>query len=274
MRTTLLPGLLAACETNVRQRIADVALYEINPVFIPVGGQELPREEKRVAGIIMGTGWTSNWNLKGEQAKVDFYWLKGIVEQLLDGLNVGETTFAPATHPTFAVGRCAAVRLSGTVAMSAMAGETPAPRDAVLGHLGEIAPPVQSAYDLPGNTYAFELNLDALLAAACLLRGHSPLPRFPAALRDLALVVSDDEAHSAAQIAAAMRTVGGELLQSVRPFDLYRDEKRLGAGRKSLAFSLEFRSPDRTLTDEEVEAAIAAIVAHLEASLGAEVRKA
>jgi phenylalanyl-tRNA synthetase beta chain len=140
--------------------------------------------------------------------------------------------------------------------------------------VGEVAGNVQAAYDLPGRVYAFELNLEALLETACLLREHAPLPRFPAALRDVALLVDDDEAHAAARIAEAIAAAGGEHLRAVRPFDLYRDEKRLGAGKKSLAFSLEFRAADRTLTDDEVDAAMAAIIAHLQAAMAAEVRKA
>ena len=288
MRTTLLPGLLAACEANVHQRISDVALYEINPVFLPLAGEELPHEEKRVAGVIMGNAWTSAWKSGGEMSPVDFYWMKGVVEQLLTGLNVGEVTFERGEHPTFAPGRCAAVRLSAvsplyTSGEGGRGGEVavlpPSPLvergpGGEVGHLGEVAPSVQAAYDLPGRVYAFELNLEALLASACLLRAHAPLPRFPAALRDVALLVADDEAHAAARIAEAIRAAGGEYLRSVNAFDLYKDDQRLGAGKKSLAFSLEFRALDRTLTDDEVDAAMAAIVAHLQTAMAAEVRKA
>ena len=290
MRTTLLPGLLAACEANVHQRIGDVALYEINPVFLPQVGQELPHEEKRVAGVIMGNAWTSAWKSGAEMSPVDFYWLKGIVEQLLAGLNVGEVAFERGEHPSFAVGRCAEVFLpplapppgvspsrlegGGVGAVSPSPLVERGPGGEVIGHLGEIAKSVQAAYDLPGRVYAFELNLEALLECACLLRAHAPLPRFPAALRDVALLVADDEAHAAARIAEAIRAAGGEHLRSVNAFDLYKDEQRLGPGKKSLAFGLEFRAADRTLTDEEVDAAMAAIVAHLQAAMGAEVRKA
>jgi len=155
-------------------------------------------------------------------------------------------------HP----GRCAAVLLAGRQ----------------IGVLGEVAEEVREAWDLAGPTYVAELDLDALLAAASLQARYRQLPRLPAALRDLAVVVPDDDAHSAAALLAAVRAAGGEILESVEVFDVYVDAERLGAGNRQVAMRLTFRLPERTLTDEEVDARMAAVIAHLDRELGAKVR--
>lgn len=256
LRTTLLPSLLGAVAANVRRRVLDVALFELAPVFIPQGVGALPQERMRVAGVMMGAALTSTWNVPEENAAVDFYWLKGIVEQLCDGLNVTGVRFARGAHPALHPGRCA----------EALVG------DVSLGFLGEVAPGVQEAHDLPASTFVFELDWEALLEWAAPHREYDPLPRFPAALRDIALVVPDDDAHSAGDIAHTIRQVGGDALWKVDAFDLYVDPERLGAGRKSLAFRLTFRALDRTLTDEELDAAMKRVGAELTTKLGAEIR--
>lgn len=239
MRTTLLPALLEACENNVRQRVTDVALYEINKVFLPVAGTLLPQEPLRVAGIIMGSPLTAEWNLPAESREPDFYLLKGMVEQVCEALGV-TPGFERGGHPAFHPGRCASLLIGGTPA----------------GVLGEVAAPVQEAYDLPRRAYLFELDLEALLEAACDFKQYEPLPRFPAVGRDLAIVMPDDDAHAAGRLEALIAEAGGEFLREVQPFDLFVDAERLGAGLKNVAFRLEFRAADRTLTDEEVEAAM------------------
>lgn len=256
LRTTLLPGLLEACSINVRQRVLDVALYDMDKVFVPRGERELPVERVHVGGILMGMPLTSSWNLPAESQTVDYYWLKGVVEQLCDGVHVTDLQFRRAAHPSLHPGRCAEVVVAGEVA----------------GILGEVSATVQDAFDLPRKAYAFELDLEVLLGAAAAFRAYDPLPRFPAANRDIALVVADDEAHSAAALQGAIREAAGPGLWTVEAFDLFMDPQRLGEGRKSLAFRLAFRAADRTLTDEELDASMASIAAHLSATLGAQVR--
>ena len=256
LRTTLIPGLLNACAVNVRQRVLDVALYDVDRVFHSRGEGELPDERVHVGGVLMGVPFTSRWNLPDETATADFYWLKGIVEQLCDGLNVSCVEFRRWQHPTFHPGRCAEVMVGSAVA----------------GVLGEVAQAVQEAHDLPAKTYLFELDLEVLIESAAVHREYDPLPRLPAALRDLALVVPDDDDHTAAAIAAAIREAGGEILWKVEAFDLYEDTERLGPGKKSVAFRLAFRAPDRTLVDEELDEATAAIAQHLGSKLDARLR--
>jgi phenylalanyl-tRNA synthetase beta chain len=256
MRTTLIPSLLGAVVVNVRRRVLDVGLFEINRVFVPRAGEALPAEPLRVGAVLTGEVLTSSWNLEPSRAQADFFGLKGIVEQLLRVLGVPEVTFRREQHPTFAPGRCA----------EACSGEHS------LGILGEIAPEVQRAYDLPQRVYMCELDLEAIAELAQPIRPFAPLPTLPPVKRDLAVVVADDDDHSSAILVEAIRAVGGPLLREVRAFDVYRDLARIGAGRRSIAFNLEFRAEDRTLTDAEVDDLMARITAHLEAHLGARIR--
>ena len=255
LRTTLLPALLSACAYNQSRRVRDIALYELNRVFFPRAEGELPEEPLRVAGALTGSPWTAGWNLPEECAEVDFFWLKGLIEQFLRELGLG-ADFRPGEHPTFAPEGCAEV----------YAGERS------VGWMGEIAPEVSAAYDLEGAIFAFELDFTVLQQMACLTRAYQPVPRLPAALRDVAVAVTDTPEFSAARLEAEIREAAGEFLERVQPFDLYSDPERLGVGKKSLAFELAFRAPDRTLTDEELEAAMARVHARL-TELGGEVRK-
>ncbi len=256
MRTTLLPALLEACRHNARQRVADVALYEIGTAFLPDPDHALPREEQRVAGIMMGSPLTAQWNLQPEQASVDFYYLKSLLEQLLQHLNVTDIDFSRYEHPTFQPGRCAALVSD----------------QRNIGVIGQIAENVQEAYDLPTTACAFEVNLDVIMDKASLHPGYRPVPRYPAVLRDVAVIVPDTDEFSAARLAAQIKAAGGENLDSVEPFDSYADLQYLGAGRRSVAFNLIFRRPDRTLTDDEIETAVVQIHTRLE-EMGGEVRK-
>jgi len=270
LRSTLLPALLDAAARNARQRVADVALYEMGTVFYPRtpavpegvealegGSAGLPHEQQHVAAIVMGSPLSAQWNVPSEQAATDFYYLKGIVEELCTSLGIEGLRFVRQAHSTFDPGRCAQVVL----------GETN------LGVIGEIAPEVREEHDLPQPVYAFELNLDVILKHATLQRAYQPLPRFPAAERDVAIVVPDHDDFSSARLATEIQQAGGELLESVTPFDVYADAEQFGAGRKSIAFRLVFRAAERTLTEEELEAAMAQVHRCLEEKVGAEVRK-
>ncbi len=286
MRRALLPALLEAAARNARQRVADVALYEIGTVFHPqkiVGqasrlsttppgetpvvpngdeaplgeGPDLPHEQQRVAAIMMGSPLVGHWNLPDEQAGVDFYYLKGIVEQMCTGLGLTRVSFVRYEHSMFHPGKCAEVTLG----------------ERSLGVMGEIAPEVGEAYDLPGPAYAFELSLDMLLEQATLQRAYRPLRRYPAAERDLAVIVPDSDDFSAVRLAAEIAQAGGQFLESVTPFDVYADAEQFGAEHKSIAFRLIFRAEDRTLTDDELDGAMAEVHRHLEERVGTEVRK-
>ncbi len=255
MRTTLLAGLLDAAQRNVRQRVEDVALFEIGRLFFG-DGSALPDERHSLAALVMGSARTSTWNLPDEYEKMDFYWLKGVLEQLMRRLHIAGVSFERGEHPSLHPGRTAQVLIDGEP----------------VGVVGEISPQVQEAYDLPEPACVLEIDLDAVLARARLLATYEPLPRLPAAIRDLALVLDDDDRHSATRVVEATRAAGGELLEHVEVFDVYADRERVGEGRKSVALRLSFRHPERTLTDEEVDEAMGRITQNLGSKLRAEVR--
>ncbi len=257
MRSTLLPSLLQAAEHNQRRRVPAVRLYEIARVFFPRDEGELPEERLHAAGLIMGPYWSSIWNLPEESREPDFYVVKGIVEQLVGALGVDGVTYHAAQHPSTHPGQCAAVMLDGEQ----------------IGLLGKLSADVQTEYDLDRPAYLFELDLEPLMAHACPYRTYQRLPRFPAALRDIAVVVSDTPESTAEAVKQAILEAGGEHLADAVVFDVYRDAERLGEGNKQLAFNLTFRTPGGTLTDEQVDELVARIIKHLEDKLGAKLRQ-
>jgi phenylalanyl-tRNA synthetase beta chain len=252
MRQTLLAGLLEVMGHNARVRDR-LWFFEIGPVYLPVRGEALPTEPRRlgigIAGPIVPPSWLDHM-----PARTDFFVLKGVVEGLLESLHLQNATFQVTEHPTFAPGRAARLELGGQT----------------LGFLGEAHPTVRRAFDLgAGAVCLAELDLEALSGAVQPAAALTPVPRFPPALQDLALVV--DETVSAADLAAAIRGAGGPLLADVRLFDLYRGGQ-VPAGKKSVAFSLAFQATDRTLTDPEVEAEKSRILETVSRRLGARLR--
>ncbi len=254
MRPLLLPGLLDAARHNVAHGRPGVALFESAHVYAPDGpfdgapegspGGAIPARERHHLAVVVTAGAEAGW--RGSARAADFYAAKALLEALLDGAGVAWRA-EPATRPFLHPGRAAAI-----VAESG----------AELGWLGELHPLVASAWDLEGAVAAFELDADALVElAAGQVATYQDVTSFPAVLQDIAVVVG--EQVSAAEVQRLVREGGGELLCDVRVFDLYRGEQ-VGEGSKSLALRLEFRAPDRTLTDEEVAERRAAIERALE----------
>jgi phenylalanyl-tRNA synthetase beta chain len=250
MRTSLVPSLLKNVAHNLRQRIEDVRLYEIASVYFPhANPKERPSAESvEIAGAILGRRSPVGWAVGGDPA--DFYDAKAAVAGILEALGAeprweprGDTWLHPRHSARLLVG------------------------EDVLGHVGEIHPRVAAAFELPRGVLAFRLSLDALLRAARLVPQHRSIPRLPAVLRDLAVVLAEEV--PAASVEALVREE--PLVESVTPFDVYRGAP-LPAGRKSLALAISYRAGDRTLTDAEADAAHARIVKRLAAKLGAELR--
>lgn len=250
MRPSLLPGLLEVAGRNASRRVLPVAIYELGRVFIPAGRQ-LPVEPLRLGGLVMGTtgrGW--NW----PAGEMDFFYLKGIVENILARLRIKAITWEAATaYPFLHPGRAATIK----------AGELS------LGFLGELHPDVLAAFDLPSRACVFELDWDYAGSLNQRQVGYEPLPRFPAVERDLAVVV--EENLPAAAVEEVIREAGGDQLKGCTLFDVYRGAP-VPAGYKSLAYSLVYQLPDRTLTDAEVNAAQERIQRALEERLGARLR--
>ena len=259
MRHSVLAEVLAVASANTRVR-ERVALFEIGQVFLPgkaddAGGPALPEEPRRVALVLTGPREALSWK-GGDRAPLDFFDLKGAVEALTAGLHLADVAYAPGAHPTFLPGRTAQLLVAGQPA----------------GWLGDLHPRVREQFDLPAQpVLAAELDLEVLLDQAA--RGElypvAPVPEFPPVREDLALIVPDET--PAAQVQAAIVRAGGALMAEVTLIDVYRGEQ-VGAGRKSLAFSLTYQAPDRTLTDAEVAKARGRIVKRLQDELGAVLR--
>lgn len=249
LRTTVLPTMLDVLQYNANRQIRDLGIFEMGHVFLPVEGQQLPSEPRRLGIALMGNQAPLSWN-SGERP-ADFFVLKGEIEHLLHDLNVSWTVERSA-HPALHPGRQAQIVLDGKA----------------CGVFGELHPAVQENWDLPARVYVAEFDFDAIVAATRPLRDYHPVPRFPAVTRDLALVVGED--LPAARVAEAIRTAGGDLVEGVALFDLYQGE-HVKAGHRSLAYRITYRAADRTLTDADLEP-VHARVRDAVGALGAELR--
>jgi len=249
MRTSLLPGLLDTLRRSTLKQILDVRLFEISKVFAPRGGEDLPHEEHWLTGLMYGAREEAAWNTTRDP--VDFFDLKGMVENLLEGLLIPEVTFTPDGLPEYL--RYGAWVFSGS-------------RE--LGVLGQIRPEIGEQLDLEGDIFGFNLNFAALCRCS-IPPQFAPLPRFPAVYRDIALVLPDR--IPAARVAEALYQHGRPWLADARLFDVYAGDP-VPAGKRSLAFRLSYRDPERTLTDELVNSHHQALVTALEKELGAALR--
>jgi len=249
MRRSVLASVLEVVEHNVRLR-ENLAFFEIGQVFSPQG-EGLPLEPRRLAFAITGRRYESAWDSK-LGVKVDFYDLKGIVEALMSALHLG-ISYAPAEHPSFHPGKCAAVML----------GEVP------LGVFGELHPAVQANYDFVSPVLCADFDLEAILSALPIGFDSRPVPEFPPVLEDIAVIV--DEALPADRVETLIRLTGGKMLADVKLFDVFHGDQ-IGAGKKSLAYSLTYQSFDKTLTDADAAQIRNKIVKRLEQEFGAKLR--
>ena len=251
MRTLLLPGLLEVLQRNHNRRVTDGAVFELGNVFYPRPGASLPDEKPRLAAAMMGKipgGWAS------PDAPLDYYHLKGVLETVLATLGADGIAFVPVPdRPGFHPGRTALVEAGGRE----------------LGVIGELHPDVLEKLDLPQRVTGCELDLELLVEVSGRPVQFSPLPRYPAADRDLAVVVSNDV--TARDVLAVIRQAAGPLLTAVELFDVYTGEQ-VKEGCRSLAFALRFQASDRTLTDAEVADRLKSVTDSLVAGLGAELR--
>ena len=255
MRRSLLPGLLQSVAYNEAHGTTNVHLYEIGTLFHGRENASLPRETQSVAGVLAGSWTDQTWNNTVD--KLRFFAGKGIVEELLEQLRVPKVRFRVAEgegYDFLQPGRAAEVLSGGTV----------------LGWVGEIHPEPREAMDIDQIVVAFELDLDKLIKGAHNQENYHEFSPFPAVQHDLAIVVPDEV--TCEDLLQRITSAGGKLLESVRLFDVYRDPIRVGVGKKSMAFSLTYRSDDHTLTSDEVERAHGKIVTKLCKATGGEVR--
>ena len=255
MRQSIIPGLLRSVAYNQSRGVKNVQLYETGVVFYAHEGKKQPKEKRKVAAVLAGAMRDAGWN--DAPAAFDFFDGKGAVENLARELALPKLRFkalAADEVPHLQPGRAAAVLSGGTE----------------LGWVGELHPLAVDAFEADAPVVAFELDVDALVKASRPARDYRDVPTFPAVSMDVAFVV--DEAVTCEKIMQCMTSAGGKLLEDARLFDVYRDEERVGAGKKSMAFALTYRAPDRTLTSEEVDKAHDRLVKKVAGATGAEVR--
>ena len=252
MRQSLLVSVLEIAESNARSSDR-LAFFEIGEVFLPVEGQRLPDEPRRLAILLSGLRRLQHWQ-SDDEGLIDFYDLKGTVQEMLKGLSLTDIEFEPAQNPSFHPGKCASVKVNG---------ET-------LGLIGELHPLVIENFELSGQpVLAAELDVEILMPMIPDRYNLEPVPVFPPVLEDLAVVVDEDV--QAQRVAELIQQTGGKMVAAVNLFDVYRGGQA-GPGKKSLAFSLTYQDPDRTLTDKEVASIRERIINRLEVDLGARLR--
>jgi phenylalanyl-tRNA synthetase beta chain len=251
LRLSIMPQLLEVLKYNSARQNDSLAVYETGAVFLANGTEVLPEEQEHLAGAITGLWHSHSW--QGEKKPVDFYVLKGILEGLFAKLGLTDrVTYVQAKVDNMHPGRTAEIHLNG----------------ARIGFVGQAHPTMQKELDLK-DTYVFELSLKAVLEAATAPLRYEAIPRFPSITRDIALVV--DKETVSGVLRDLIQTAGGKLLKEVQVFDLYEGD-RMEEGKKSIAFSLKYMDPERTLTDEEVTKVHTQVLEALKNQAGAVLR--
>lgn len=241
MRTTAIPSMLDILARNYAYHNKSVKLYEQAKIYLPVADAVLPQEPKILVLGTYGAGET-------------FFSIKGEVEALLSGLNVQKASYtAESTNPTYHPGRCARITIA----------------DTHVGYIGQIHPIVAQNYGIDSDIYCAELNMDVLYAMQLPEATYVPLPKYPAVSRDISVVC--DESVTVAEAENIISAAAGKLLRNIRLFDIYRGVG-ISEGKKSMAFSLEIRADDRTLTDSDSEAVTAKVLDALKEKIGATLR--
>jgi phenylalanyl-tRNA synthetase beta chain len=243
MRTTALPSMMEVVARNVNFSNEDVRLFEMATVYIPEEGDNvLPNENKVITLAAYG---------KDE----DFYALKGVIENILDKAGIEKAKFVSFSEDkAYHSGRCAKILTSD---------------GKELGVFGQIHPLTAKNYDVSLPVYAAELSFDAIFENSDMTIDYKPLPKFPAVSRDFSFIC--DEALEVGAIEEVMEKAAGKLCEDVKLFDIFRGEK-IGEGKKSVAFRVILRAPDRTLTVEEADKVSGKILKDLSFKLGLNIR--
>lgn len=240
MRTDMTSSVLKTLRTNHARRNSQAALFEIGTIFTPVEGRELPDETKQIA--------------LGMYGEYDFYAIKGILESLFEAVGIYGCEFkACGDKPTYHGGRCARIYK----------------KDKYLGIIGQIHPAVCASFKLDTEVYAAVIDFEALAELADMSRHYAPLPKFPAVTRDIAVTV--DKTVEVGQIVKIIEAQGSDIIEDCKLFDIY-EGVQVGRDKKSVAYSITFRSAEKTLMDEDVNPVIDRILKQLEEKLGAQLR--
>ena len=252
LRHSLLSSVIEIIERNARIR-ERIAIFEINPIFMTCEDGILPDEIKHLVIALTGPRAETDW-AGADTAPMDFFDLKGVVDSTLRGLHLEDIGYQVAQHPSFHPGKCAKVLIGKTQ----------------IGIMGELHPLVKGNYDLPeAPLLAADFDLAAIIEAVPDRYDISSIASQPPMLEDIALIL--DENIPANEVEALIRQTGGRTVTDVRLFDIYRGEQ-IGVGKKSLAYSLTYQDPERTLTDKDAAKLRNKIVKRLERELGAQLR--
>ena len=241
MRTIALPSMLDILSRNYAYHNKAVKLYELAKIYLPTEGEVLPAEPKM---LVLGTYGASE----------TFFTLKGELEAILAGLNMPKASYtAVKDNPSYHPGRCAMVSIGGVD----------------LGYMGQVHPLVCKNYGIDAEVYCVEIDFTKLFTLRLPDPTYTPLPKYPTVTRDLAIVC--DEAVTVAEAENVITAAAGKLLRGIRLFDIYRGVG-VPEGKKSMAFSLELRADDRTLTDQDSEAVMTKVLKALKEKLDAILR--
>ncbi len=256
MRTILMPQMMEVLGRNYSRNIDTVKAFEIGNTFMMNYLEEngLPFEGYDISFGMYGAG-------------AGFFELKGIITEMLYKLGIRDLEFVPETeYGPYHPGRCARIRATHMAHLE----NGDKPEEIEIGIMGEVHPEVTEKYGIGTKTYAAELALDGILALANTTKIFKPLPKYPAIIRDIALVVKESE--TVGNIEAVIKKTAGDLLKDVKLFDIYRGVP-IPPGKKSVAFSLTYRSDEKTLKDDEAAAVHAKVVKALAEELGAILRE-
>ena len=250
MRTTALPSLLETLSDNLRFGDRDMALFEIGPIFLPQIG-DLP-DERRVFTAVSGARWSEvGWNVAGD---VDFFAMKGVAEIIAERLGTPDLDFKRFRHSAFRTGSSAAIMA----------------KDLLIGAVGEVSPQTRDASNIDETAWALILDLSRTFYAANSVRQYEKLPRFPAIVQDLSIVVDIDAPSG--DIVETIHQSGTNLIDNIQLIDQYRGEQ-VPKGKRGLTYSITYRSATRTLVDDDAASIHDRILKALQGRFGAMLRE-
>jgi phenylalanyl-tRNA synthetase beta chain len=253
LRTTLIPGLLETARYNVSRKNTNLKLFELKKVFLPNEGERLPREVKYLTGLAMGFDQEPNWT--ASPRLIDFYDIKGCVEDLLEvlqieGVDYNRAEDIPYLHP----GKALRIILG----------------QEVVGVLGEVHPHVLSHYEIQGRAYLLEIDFELIVKWAGKGKRFRPLPRFPAIYRDLSIVV--DNTLESGKVAETIKAFQQPFIEEIQLFDVYRGAP-IPEGKKGISYRIRYQAEGRTLTDEEVNQYHSEVISQLKKIFSLELRQ-
>lgn len=234
LRTTLVSSLLDLTARNLRKNNCDLRLFELRRVFLPSAGTEVPEQKRMLAAVMTGRRFPRQWNQPADT--VDAYDLKGLLEALFEAFGIGEWDWVPSEENSSLHPGC-----SGDILI----------KNLRVGFAGRLHPRLEKELEINQHVYLFELEFQHLVASGEREKWYRPIARFPAIQRDVAFVVREEITYR--QVLEQIRASASSEVMRIELFDVYRGSQ-VPEGRKSMAFRITYRHPDRTLTDDEVNA--------------------